>query len=199
MNPHTTCTILALCILLGACSQEAKSDSESQKIAHTDGFPLSKIEPAKAVSFSVDLGRPFHVVLGRGSGLAGLDTVAFGIDGDVTMFKQQPAGKWQTASVRLSPEAIARIFDQVKAQDVMNMSAEYHADVHDGTQWVLWIKQHQKSKAIYYKNNFPNAKKRLAECLDEELALAGMLKDVWNDVPESQYGEHDRALWDSIK
>lgn len=164
-----------------------------------ENHPLSKTEPAKSAPFSVDLGRAFHFELGRGSGMDGLDTVSFGLDGVVTLFRQQPAGKWQTTAVRIGPEAIARIFAEVKAQGIMKMPAAYHADVYDGTQWVLWIQQDEKSKAIYFNNYFPKEARALAALVDKELASAGLSNAAWKDVPPKKSREHEKALWNSLK
>jgi len=161
--------------------------------------PLDRVEPAKTEAFSVDLGKDFHFELGRGSGLDGLDTVAFGRDGKVTLFRQHPQGSWQTTSLELSAEALARIFDEVKSQEIMKMPAAYHANVQDGTQWVLWIRQDEKSKAIYFNNYFPAEVRRLAERLDRELAAAGIAGAPWKELSKTKVREHEKALWSSIK
>ena len=164
-----------------------------------DEAPLSRTEPATSAPFSVDPERAFHFELGRGSGSEGLDTVAFGHEGVVTMFRQRPVGKWQTSTITLSPEAIAHIFAEVKVQGVMNMPAAYHADVHDGTQWVLWIRQNEKSKTIYFNNYFPKEVRLLAECLDKELASAGLADAAWKQVSPERFREHEKALWSSLR
>ena len=160
---------------------------------------LARTEPSKKAAFAVDTGKGFHFELGRGSGMDGLDTVAFGRDGVVTMFRQHPQGKWQTAALKLPPIAITRIFEVVKAQKIMKMPSAFHADVHDGTQWVLWIKQNQKFKAIYFNNYFPAGVKRLAEQLDQELAAVGLIRAEWKDVPIKKFREHEKPLWKSVK
>jgi hypothetical protein len=168
-------------------------------VAYGEDHPLSKTEPDKSAPFTVDLGRAFHFELGRGSGMDGLDTVAFGLDGVVSMFRQQPIGKWQSTTIRLGPEAVARIFEQVKSQGIMKMPAAYHADVSDGTQWVLWIRQDEKSKVIYFNNYFPKEVRTLAASLDKELASAGLSSAAWKDVPARNAREHEKALWNTLK
>jgi len=177
----------------------SKSGRSTSLIAGGEDPPLARTEPATSAPFSVDPGRAFHFELGRGSGSGGLDTVAFGHDGVVTVFRQQPVGKWQTTTVTLSREAIARIFAEVKTQGVMNLLAAYHAEVHDGTQWVLWIRQDEKSKAIYFDNHFPKEVRLLAACLDKELASAGLSDAAWKNVSQERFREHEKNLWNSLR
>jgi hypothetical protein len=162
-------------------------------------FPLARTTPAKTAPFAVDLAKDFHFELGRGSGMAGLDTIAFGRDGIVTLYRQRSDGRWQTATLRFTPDAIARVFGDVSAEGIMKLNAAYHADVDDGIQWVLWITQGSHSKAVYLDNYFPLSVRRLAERLDSELANAGLPKATWKKVPADNSREHEQALWRSIK
>lgn len=162
-------------------------------------FPLAKTEPAKNPPLVVDPSKDFHFELGRGSGWAGLDTVAFGRDGVVTMFRQHPEGKWETTSLRLSPQAISRILDVMAAEGIMKMPAAYHADVQDGTQWVLWFTQNRKSKATYFDNYFPSKVRQLAAQVDVELVDAGLAHKSWKKVPAKEFRAHEIPLWNSIK
>lgn len=185
-SPVMKSLIFATLIALGAtaCSKE---------------LALARTEPAKTVAFVVDMGKDFHVELGRGSGMDGLETVAFGRDGNVTLFRERTQTQWQTANLKLSPDAIARIFEVVNTEGIMKMPSAYHADVSDGTQWVLWIKQEHNSKAIYFNNYFPAGVKRLAERLDQELSDARLAAADWKEVPTKKFREHEKNLWQSIK
>lgn len=162
-------------------------------------LPLARTEPSKTAAFAVDTKKDFHFELGRGSGMEGLDTIEFGSNGEVTLFRQQPQAKWQTAALKLAPVAIARIFEVVRTEGIMEMPSAFHANAYDGTQWVLWIKQDQKSKAIYCNNYFPAGVKRLAEQVDKELAAAGLDRIKWKDVPTKKFREHEKPLWKCLK
>lgn len=162
-------------------------------------FPLSRTSPSKTPAFTVDPIKDFHFELGRGSGWMGLDTIAFGRDGVVTLHKQLPEARWQTATLKLDAAAVGRIFKAVRTEGIMKMAAAYHAEVNDGTQWVLWIKQADHTKAIYFNNHFPQAVRRLAKVIDTELDAAGLATVRWKKVPTKQFRLHEKPLWNSIK
>jgi hypothetical protein len=162
-------------------------------------FPLSRTIPSKTPAFTVDPTKDFHFELGRGSGWMGLDTIAFGRDGVVTLYRQLPKARWQTATLRLDAAALRRIFETVRAQGIMKMAAAYHADVYDGTQWLLWIKQADHTKAIYFNNHFPQAGRRLAAVMDAELIAAGLATVRWKKVPTKEFRLHEKPLWNSLK
>lgn len=162
-------------------------------------FPLARITPSKTEAFVVDPTKAFHFEFGRGSGLSGLDTIAFDLDGVVQIYQQRREGSWQTGTLKLDPDSIQRIFDTIKNEDIMKMPAVYHADVLDGTQWVLWLTQGAHSKAIYFNNYFPAEIRRLAKLLDAELESAGLPNVRWKQVARAESGLHQKALWNSIK
>ena len=155
--------------------------------------------PATGAPFVVDTSKDFHFEIGRGSGSEGLDTIAFGRDGRATLFRQQPQGKWQTTSLELGPEALERVFDSVRSEKVMQMPSAYHAEVIDGTQWILWITQGVHAKAVYFNNHFPKGITRLADLVDKELESAGLKSATWKSVPPMESRKHDQPLWDCIR
>lgn len=162
-------------------------------------FPLSRTSPSKTPAFTVDPTKDFQFELGRGSGMAGLDTIAFGRDGVVTLYKRLPEERWRTATLTLDAAAMGRIFEAVRTEGIMKMAAAYHADMNDGTQWVLWIKQEEHTKAIYCNNHFPQAVRRLAKLIDTELGAAGLETVQWKMVPKKEFRQHEKPLWNSIK
>ena len=163
-------------------------------------LPLSRTIPSKTPAFTVDPTKDFHFELGRGSGWMGLDTIAFGRDGVVTLYKQQrPEARWQSATLRLDAPAVGRLFETVRAEGIMKMAAAYHADAHDGTQWVLWIKQADHTKSICFNNHFPQAVRRLAAVMDAELIAAGLATVRWKKVPPKEFRLHEKPLWNSLQ
>lgn len=165
----------------------------------TQNPPWIKTVPAKGPAFVVDPARDFHFEFGRGSGWHGLETVAFGTDGVVTLFRLHPQVGWQRSSLKLDADAIGRLFSVVNSEGIMKMPAIYHhTEILDGTQWVLWIEQDGKSKAIYFNNYFPSGIIRLAERVDAELA-SGLTGAAWKDVPAQESRAHEKPLWNSIK
>lgn len=162
-------------------------------------FPLSRTTPSKSPPFTVDPAKDFHFELGRGSGAMGLDTISFGRDGVVTLYRQSPEERWQTATLTLDAAATARIFETVRTEGIMEMAAAYHADMNDGAQWVLWMTQAEHTKAIYFNNHFPRAVRRLAKTIDTELAAAGLATVQWKKVRQKESRLHEKPLWNSIK
>ena len=155
--------------------------------------------PAKGSAFDVDPARDFHFEFGRGSAWKGLDTVSFGRNGVVTLFRQDPQESWQRSSLKLDADAIVRIFASVSSEGIMKMPAAYsRTGIRDGTQWILWIEQDGKSKAIYFNNDFPSGISRLAERIDAELA-SGLAGAEWTNVPTQESRKHENPLWNIIK
>lgn len=202
-----TISLISICLILasGLTSAKEKADKARLEALEADEEPLSRTVPSRSPVFTVDSSKDYHFELGRGSGLDGLETISFGRNGVVKMFRlhmYKKVGVWhtrtQTASILLPADATVRIFKEVENQGVMKMAAEYHADVDDGTQWVLLIKQDSKAKAVYFNNYFPKGIKKLAERLDKELAAAGLGNATWKDIPDEQSRDHEKLLWKSI-
>jgi len=155
-------------------------------------------------AFTIDRSQPFRLEFGRGSGWHGLDTVKLDQAGRVVLHRAKGESisviSWETATLQLSPELLAEVLKAVESNDLMTLRKKYHEeDVRDGSQWVLWIKQSEREKSVYFNNNFPRRIKAFAEELDAILVRAGSNKAVWQPAPEQDPRQHERALWDSIK
>jgi hypothetical protein len=156
-------------------------------------------------AFTIDRTQPFWLEFGRGSGWHGLDTIKIDQTGRVVLNRVKSECKedvtvlsWEAATLQLSPEAVAEVLKAVEANDLMGLRKEYHEDIHDGTQWVLWTKQGKREKSVYFNNNFPRRIKAFAEQIDTILARSGLDKVAWQPVPEQDSRQHERELWDSI-
>lgn len=157
-------------------------------------------------AFTIDHSQPFWLEFGRGSGWHGLNTVKIDQTGRAVLHRMKSECKedvtvlsWEVATLQLSPEALDEVLKAVESNDLMGLRKEYHEDIHDGTQWVLWIKQEEREKSVYFNNNFPRRIKAFAEQLDASLAQAGLDKVAWQPMPERESRQHERELWDSIK
>jgi hypothetical protein len=139
------------------------------------------------------------VDLGRGSGMDGLATVAITSDGQVTRhrLKDIQKGHWQKATATFDRATINRLLVAIESNKLMEMAAQYHADVQDGTQWILWIRQGQSSKAIYFNNHFPEGVRKFAKALDEEIKRVAIPESKWEIDPHPR--SQEKALWESIK
>ncbi len=147
----------------------------------------------------LDADRPYMIRFGRGSGWHGLDTVKIREDGSVTLHRliSTDDPSWETTTLKLRPESLARILDAIEKNRLFGLQKAYHSDIADGTQWVLWIKQGERQKAVYFDNNFPPEIERFAEAVDKALDESGLEKAVWHNVGDAR--GHDRGLWDSIR
>lgn len=157
-------------------------------------------------TFTIDHTQPFWLEFGRGSGWHGLDTIKTDQTGRAVLHRMKSERKedgtflsWEVATLQFSPEALAEVMKAVESNGLMGLHKEYHENIHDGTQWVLWIKQGEQEKAVYFNNNFPRRIKAFAEQFDAILARAGLAEVAWQPVPERVSRQHERELWDSIK
>lgn len=163
-------------------------------------FPLSKTVPAKAPPFKIDPAEDFHIELGRGSGMDGLETVALERNGQVVLhrLKDEIKGRWQKAAATLDRAAMDRVLAAVESNKIMEMAAAYHNDeVQDGTQWILWIRQGESSKAIYFNNHFPEGIRNFAKAIDTEIKRAAIPEAKWEG--DAKPRGHEKALWENIK
>jgi hypothetical protein len=165
-----------------------------------------RVEKDDRPAFAIDHTQPFWLEFGRGSGWHGLNTVKIDQTGRVVLHRMKSAHQdgatvlsWEAATLQLTPEALAEVLKAVESNDLTGLHKAYHEDIKDGTQWVLWIKQGEREKSVYFNNRFPRAITAFAEQLDAILARAGSDKVEWQPVPMRESRQHERELWDSIK
>lgn len=150
--------------------------------------------------FTIDRSQPFLLQFGRGSGWHGLDTVKLDQSGLVVLHRMKSSRQaWEVASLQLPPESLGEVLKAVEANRLTALHKAYHEDIEDGTQWVLWIKQGDQEKSVYFNNRFPPEITRFAEQLDAILARAGLDKVTWQPVTGQKSRQHEKELWDSIK
>ena len=156
--------------------------------------------------FTIDHTQPFWLEFGRGSGWHGLDTVKIDQTGCVVLHRMKSTRQenvnvlsWEVARLQLSPEALDEVVKAVESNKVMGLQKAYHENIADGTQCVLWIRQGEHEKSVYFNNSFPNSITAFAEKLDAILLRSGLDKVAWQPVPEREAREHERELWNSIK
>ncbi len=165
--------------------------------------------------FDLDPELPFQVEFGQGSGWHGLDTVKIASDGSVTLHRSQMVpvkpwpiffwmqedsySYWQTATMKLDAQAMDGLRKLVHDQGLLKLKKSYSASVCDGTQWVLWIKQGDHEKAVYFNNQFPDEIIAFAKSLDELLVDNGMHEVRWYKVRNVNQRQHEQSLWNSIE
>jgi hypothetical protein len=165
-----------------------------------------RVEMDDRPAFTIDLTQPFWLEFGRGSGWHGLDTVKIDQTGRVVLHRMKSDRQenvnvlsWEVATLQLPPEALTEVLKAVDSNNLMDLHKAYHKDIADGTQWVLWIRQGEREKSVYFNNNFPRAIAAFAEQMDAILSRAGLDKVVWQPVPARESRQHERELWESIK
>lgn len=162
-----------------------------------------RVEYDDRPTFRIDRAKAFRLEFGRGSGWRGLETIRVSHDGSVVLHRLkhgQREPSWETATMRLSPSELAEILQAVETNGLMKLGRAYHdPGVADGTQWLLWLKQGEQEKSVYFDNEFPQSIRQFAEQLDAILSRAGLDKAIWQPVPASRSRRHELELWDSIK
>ena len=141
--------------------------------------------------FRIDPDKPFLIALGRGSGWNGLSTTKITHDGQVVMVEERHRYEdgatkisWERATAELSREELAQMLEAVERERLMKLYRSYSArpHIHDGTQWVLWIKQGESEKSVYFNNSFPKPIIRFAKQIDEIIATHNA-KLTWQPAP----------------
>jgi hypothetical protein len=157
-------------------------------------------------AFHLDPDRSWRIEFGRGSGWHGLDTIRLEQTGQAAFYrlKQERQGEemvpsWETATARLSPEAITKVLEAVEVNRLPGLDKEYHAAVVDGTQWVLWVRQDEREKTVYFNNHFPDSILRFAEQFDAIVSESVGPKLKWRAVPVAWSRGHERELWASLR
>lgn len=156
--------------------------------------PLIRVEKDTRPSVQIDPKKPCRIEFGRGSGWHGLDTITISEDGTVVLHVQRAT--WYKATMQLTGESLAKVWQAVEDNHLLKLHKAYHGDVADGTQWVLWIKQGQEEKATYFNNHFPKEVVNFASSLDAILAEGGAENLNWGPTGSR---DHEKELWDSIK
>ena len=143
---------------------------------------------------------PFELDFGRGSGMVGLDTVAISEDGNAVLHRLGEHRQWVWATLRLSREQMRSIANMITRRGLGSLQNEYTPSfrVHDGTQWVLLIRQGDRRKSSYFDNSFPSAIRSFAADLDGMLRAAGSERLHWQPI-ENGPREHEKLLWNSIR
>src|SRR5687767_12389306 len=143
----------------------------------SDRVDSDRVEKDDRPAFTIDRAQPFRLEFGRGSGWHGLDTVKLDETGRFVVHRMKSTRQddvnvlsWEGATLQWPREAVAEVLKSVESNGLMRLHRVYHdPDIADGTQWVLWIKQGEREKSVYFNNSFPAEITRFAEQLDATL------------------------------
>ena len=185
-------------LFLAGCGSGSPKTIAFSEFREVDSFPLSRFEKDVRPPFKLELKKPFQIEFGRGSGWHGLETIKLGNDGRVEVYRRDPDHRdsWVRADLTTSQNSLAEVVKAVDDCHLLSLHKGYHANVADGTQWVLWFKQGQNEKSIYFNNHFPAEIQSFAKLLDAVLSREGLDKATWQNSAGRQ---HEKELWESIK
>lgn len=141
-------------------------------------FPLARTDddpPGRAVANAdVITCEDFVFAMGEGSGWSGYDTIRLTADGEcrytfagpVTARADPVHGKvyeqkWLRAEFQVDLATVGTLRQLLVNIGYFRMKRAYHADVHDGTQWVVRVDAGGRVKGVYCNNFFPAEIKRL--------------------------------------
>jgi hypothetical protein len=168
--------------------------------------PASRVVVDDRPVFDLDAARQWRIDLGRGSGLDGLETVTVNQSGRLLLYQRTDEldgtvvrSRWETAADVLPPEAVASVLAAATSNQLTLLRRAYHADVYDGTQWVLRIRQGEHDKAVYFNNHFPERVVRFATKLDEIIATTVGPRLRWRPVVVFDGPPPEHELWESIR
>jgi len=106
---------------------------------------------------------------------------------------------WETATMQLLPDDVKTLIKSLEQFQILKMSKAYHANVSEGTQWILLIQQGNYEKSIYFDNHFPDNIFAFSRFLDDLLVKRGFLDFTWQAIPENEPKNHENELWESLK
>ena len=195
--------LISLLPLFAACNNSAvsgdstaadtldtKRDLETGEVFHALRHSVSDQRDMK---FRTDQG--YTISFGRGSGWFGLETIEVDLNLNAKIYRQTESG-WKTCSISLTNDEWRKITDSIERHQLYKLDREYHADVADGTQWILWIVQNGRSKLVYCNNFFPDNLRTFAHDIDSVFNIHDDLLG-WETVPANLERKHDDLLWDS--
>jgi hypothetical protein len=163
--------------------------------------PASKVvEPDTRPSFVLVASQPFVIEFGRGSGMNGLDVVRVDETGAVRLDRIAAGQNIVSASLTLPAADTAKLVGVVNDERITSMGSAYHDPrVHDGSQWVLWVRQGTSEKSIYFNNSFPDEITAFAATMDAMLESAGVGAATWTPVAKQEGADRQAALWARIE
>jgi hypothetical protein len=159
----------------------------------------------KNSGFVVDPTKPWMIVLGRGSGQMGYDTICLDQNGAATVYRHVTRGRslqLEKLTLLFPPDRVSMALASLKENGIYDLASEYHAKTHDGTQWVLRVVQGSQSKDVFCDNNFPQGIVSLATTMDGLFQKTadglfqknGITALPWAQVPDSERVQQSQYL-----
>lgn len=159
--------------------------------------------------------KDFTVMLGRGSGWDGLETIKVERSGRVVAYRQRFVeeqkviggvaekvrwSRWDVASFKISQAAVDQVCSSILKNRLMTMEDKYENSlIADGEQRILLIKHGGEVKWVYFNNSFPWRIESFAADLEQAVGLAKLPESSWEPVPQGDARVDEKALWESTK
>ena len=197
-NLNISLFVVSTAVSLFGCSHS----DHTAKVPEVESFPLIREREDTRPPMQFNIDKTYRLEFGRGSGWHGLDTIKIDDSNQVTLHRLREENgvlHWEHTEVDLTASDKQEIGQLIVDLGIPKMKRSYHADVHDGTQWIFWIVQNGHEKSIYFNNHFPKEIQSFALAIDEKLKDAGIEEVQWRRVPDDQERQHEKAIWKSIK
>src|SRR5262245_50480556 len=175
------------------------------QVANSEPLTLARSYDHRPWQLSAD--QPFKIVLGRGSGWHGLDTVAITESGAVTVHRrtvisdgENPIRGWEEAELSLPRDLLMKVVDSIEANHLLKLADVYSGSVADGSQWILLVTQGRNRKAVMFSNHFPLEIQRFAQHIDAVLRDCRIGTVTWQRLGRF-FSDRARAKvpWDAVK
>ena len=203
LNMIRTITLAILLLAIGC------NDSEEQQSGKLSSVDLGRNPETGEVYFALansvpdtrrikfDSSQVYRIAFWRGSGLDGLETVEIDENLNARLYRQTSNGL-ETCNISLALNEYGVVTDSIHKNRLFELDRAYHAEVADGTQWIVWIRQNEISKTIYCNNYFPDSLRLFAKDVDSVFDIDDDLLE-WSLVPASLAGDHDTHIWDATR
>ena len=152
---------LVVVLTVRSCPPSLPPDWDGNE-SRTPNFRLSGTEDETPEAFVDDAqvlaGEDFQFLMGEGSGRDGYDLVKLRADGscEYTFGEWQLQRKvWRRAEFQVAPETVADLRRLLVEVNYFRLKRRYHADAHDGTQWLVKARAAGRAKRVYCNNHFP--------------------------------------------
>lgn len=125
---------------------------------------------------SVDDESPVHInsiddiyfTMGWGSGLHGYETIAIDANGKVQFLFHDFGARephWRLLAFRVPKETLQKLKSLLMDVEYFSLKSQYHAYVHDGTQWFVKVSCREGKKSVYCNNHFPQEIVKISDFL----------------------------------
>ena len=141
----------------------------------------------------------FEFQLGQGSGLDGLDLIKIAPNGSAVYQYHSPSMDWSRKTFQLTSAEMQSLVDKLNELKIVALNDHYTGNIHDGTQWCLFVKSQGHLKRIYCNNRFSGRVEKLADFVHKKIINRAGSKASAVSVPPDHYREFEAEIWGGKK